>query len=146
MKGIILAGGTGSRLRPMTYVTNKHLLPVFDRPMIYFPILTLVKGGVTDIAIVTGNESAGDFIDLLGNGENFGADFTYKVQTKAGGIAEALNLTKRFCGDENMVVILGDNLFLGDETTALIEHYNSYDEYTGAVSYTHLTLPTKRIV
>jgi len=114
MKGIILAGGLGTRLLPLSKVTNKHLLPVYDRPMIYYPIETLVRAGIKDILIITGSESAGDFIDLLGNGEEFGARFTYKTQKGAGGIAEALGLCRSFTGKEPMVVILGDNIFTDD--------------------------------
>jgi len=111
MRGVILAGGFGTRLRPLTLVTNKHLLPVYDKPMIYYPINTLVTAGIEDIVIVTGNEHAGDFINLLGDGKDFGVNFTYKPQRGAGGIAEALGLCRDFIGDEPMVVILGDNIF-----------------------------------
>lgn len=127
MKGIILAGGTGTRLEPMTKVTNKHLLPVYDKPMIFYPIETLVRAGVKDIRILTGNESAGDFIDLLGNGEDFGASFTYKTQKGAGGIAEALKLNKDHVGNDPFVVILGDNIFLSD----ISDEVKDYDENHG---------------
>ena len=95
MKGVILAGGTGSRMSPLTKVTNKHLLPIYDEPMIYKVIRTLTNSGITDIIIVLGGESVGDFIKLLGDGSEFGATFTYVYQQEAGGIAEALNLTRR---------------------------------------------------
>jgi len=111
MKGIILAGGFGTRLKPMTNVTNKHLLPVYDKPMIYYPIDTLVSAGIKDILIVTGSEHAGDFLNLLGDGSEFGCNFTYRVQTGAGGIAAALALGEDFAGNEPIVVILGDNIF-----------------------------------
>lgn len=111
MKGIILAGGHGTRLQPMTLVTNKHLLPVYDRPMIYHPIETLVSAGVRDVMILTGVDHSGDFVNLLGNGSKFGASFTYRTQEGAGGIAEALGLCRGFVGEEPMVVILGDNIF-----------------------------------
>lgn len=110
MKGIILAGGTGSRLDPLTRVTNKHLLPVYDRPMIYYPIQTLVEAGITDIMIVSGKGHAGHFLELLRSGEDFGARFSYGVQEKAGGIAEALGLCEDFADNEKVVVILGDNI------------------------------------
>lgn len=111
MKGVILAGGTGSRLFPVTKVTNKHLLPVHDKPMIFYPMQTLIEAGIKDILIVCGNESAGDFLKLLGSGKEFGVDFTYRVQEGSGGIAEALSLAENFSQNENIAVILGDNIF-----------------------------------
>ena len=92
MKGVVLAGGKGTRLLPLTKVLNKHLLPVYDRPMIYYPISTLVKAGITSILIVTGKENAGAFLDLLGSGSDFKARFQYALQEEAGGIAQALSL------------------------------------------------------
>lgn len=109
MKGVILAGGTGSRLAPLTEVTNKHLLPIYDKPMIYYPIETLVKAGIKDIMIVTGGENIGDFLRLVGSGQKFGAKITYGVQEGAGGIPVALNVAKNFV-DDKCVVILGDNV------------------------------------
>jgi glucose-1-phosphate thymidylyltransferase len=111
MKGIILAGGTGSRLYPLTKVTNKHLLPVGDKPMIYYPIEKLTGCGIEEILIVTGTEHMGDVVNLLGSGKDFGCRFTYKVQDEAGGIAQALGLAENFAGSEPMTVILGDNIF-----------------------------------
>ena len=111
MKGIILAGGTGSRLYPLTKVTNKHLLPVYDKPMIYYPLQTLLSAGITDIMIVSGRGHAGHFLELLGSGADFGARFTYEIQDEAGGIAQALALTEDFADDDNVTVILGDNIF-----------------------------------
>ena len=111
MKGILLAGGSGTRLRPMTLVTNKHLLPVYNKPMIYYPIETLVEAGIKDIMIITGNESAGDFLNLLGDGKKFNANFTYRVQVGSGGIAHALSLCEDFAGGDSVMVILGDNVF-----------------------------------
>lgn len=111
MKGIILAGGTGSRLYPLTKVTNKHLLPVGDKPMIYYPIDKLTSAGIEEILIVTGTEHMGDVVTLLGSGKDFGCRFTYKVQDEAGGIAQALGLAENFVGDDCMTVILGDNIF-----------------------------------
>lgn len=111
MKGIILAGGLGSRLRPLTKVTNKHLLPVYDRPMIYYPIATLCEAGIQDIMIVTGGNSAGEFLRLLGNGKEFGLqDIYYTYQEGEGGIADALKLCEHFADGERIVVILGDNI------------------------------------
>lgn len=111
MKGIILAGGTGSRLYPLTKVTNKHLLPVGDKPMIFHPIEKLTQVGIEEILIVTGTDHMGDVVNLLGSGKDFGCRFTYKVQDEAGGIAQALGLAENFAGNEPMVVILGDNIF-----------------------------------
>jgi glucose-1-phosphate thymidylyltransferase len=111
MKGIILAGGTGSRLHPLTKVTNKHLLPVYDKPMIYYPIETLVEAGIRDIMIVTGGKNAGDFLRLLGNGREFGlAHINYTYQEGEGGIAAALSLAEYFANKEKICVILGDNI------------------------------------
>lgn len=111
MKGIILAGGTGSRLYPLTKVTNKHLLPVGDKPMIYHPIEKLIEVGIQEILIVTGTDHMGAVVNLLGSGKDFGCKFTYKVQDEAGGIAQALGLAENFAGIEPVVVILGDNIF-----------------------------------
>lgn len=111
MKGIILAGGIGTRLSPLTKVTNKHLLPVYNEPMIYKVIKTLTNSGIKDITIVLGGESVGDFIRLLGDGKQFGSSFTYVYQEKAGGIAEALYLTKEIVKGHKIAVILGDNIF-----------------------------------
>jgi glucose-1-phosphate thymidylyltransferase len=124
MKGIILAGGTGSRLYPLTKVTNKHLLPVYDKPMIYYPLQTLLSAGITDIMIVSGRGHAGHFLELLGSGTDFNARFTYEIQDEAGGIAQALNLTEDFADDESMVVILGDNIFQ-DNIRSAVESFNS---------------------
>ncbi|MFY9718206.1 MAG: sugar phosphate nucleotidyltransferase [Candidatus Cybelea sp.] len=111
MKGVILAGGLGSRLRPLTNVTNKHLLPVYDRPMIYYPLETLCSAGITDIMIVTGGASAGEFLRLLGNGAEFGLrDIYYTYQQGEGGIADALRLCEHFAEGGPLVVVLGDNI------------------------------------
>src|SRR5918995_2821355 len=108
MKGIVLAGGGGMRLRPLTAVTNKHLLPVYDQPMVYYPIQTLVNAGITDIMIVTGGNSAGDFLRLLGNGKAFGLKhLNYAYQEGEGGIAAALSLVEHFAGDDSICVVLG---------------------------------------
>ncbi|OGC32360.1 spore coat protein [candidate division WOR-1 bacterium RIFOXYB2_FULL_48_7] len=127
MKGIILAGGTGSRLFPLTKVTNKHLLPVGRKPMIYHPIEKLVEAGIEEILIVTGVDHMGDIVNLLGSGKDFNCSFTYKVQDKAGGIAEALNLARNFVGQERMVVILGDNIFQ-DKLIPFVKGYQTQKE------------------
>jgi len=111
MKGVVLAGGLGTRLRPLTSITNKHLLPVYNKPMVYYPIEMLVEAGITDIMIVTGGNSAGDFLRLIGNGEDFGLSrINYAYQKGEGGIAEALGLTRGFVSDDRVVVVLGDNI------------------------------------
>jgi glucose-1-phosphate thymidylyltransferase len=111
MKGVILAGGLGTRLYPLTKVTNKHLLPVYDKPMIYYPIQTLINAGIDDILIVTGGNNAGDFLRLLGNGKEFGLKhINYTYQEGEGGIAEALRLAEFFASGEKICVVLGDNL------------------------------------
>jgi len=111
LRGIILAGGTGSRLMPLTKVTNKHLLPIGQKPMIYYPIEKLTSIGIREILIVTGIEHMGDVVSLLGSGKQFGCHFTYKVQDEAGGIAQALGLAENFAQRQPVVVILGDNVF-----------------------------------
>jgi glucose-1-phosphate thymidylyltransferase len=111
MKGVILAGGTGSRMYPLTKVTNKHLLPVYDKPMICYPMETLISAGITDIMIVSGRGHAGHFLELLGSGADYGVHFTYEIQEKAGGIAQALSLAEDFAERDNVTVILGDNIF-----------------------------------
>lgn len=115
MKGIILAGGLGSRLRPLTLVTNKHLLPVYDRPMIYYPIQCMVNAGITDVLIVTGGTYAGDFLNLLKNGKHLGLQhLEYAYQEGEGGIADALKLAEDFADGEKICVILGDNIVEGN--------------------------------
>ena len=117
MKGIVLAGGLGTRMLPLTRITNKHLLPVYDQPMVYYPIRKLVQAGIKDIMIVTGGNSAGDFLRLLRNGKDFGLPHLHYVyQEGEGGIAEALGLARDFAEGDRMVVILGDNIFEDDIT------------------------------
>ena len=111
LRGVILAGGTGSRLMPLTKVTNKHLLPIGQKPMIYYPIEKLTSLGIEEILIVTGIEHIGDVVSLLGSGKQFACRFTYKVQDEAGGIAQALGLAENFAQRQPVVVILGDNVF-----------------------------------
>jgi glucose-1-phosphate thymidylyltransferase len=115
MKGIVLAGGLGTRLLPLTKVTNKHLLPVYDRPMIYYPIQTLVNAGIREIMLVTGGNNAGDFLKLLGNGKEFGLEhLDYTYQEGEGGIADALRLAEYFADGEPVCVVLGDNIIEGN--------------------------------
>jgi len=122
LKGVVLAGGTGSRLMPLTKVTNKHLLPVGHKPMIYYPIEKLTSAGIKEILIVTGVDHMGDVVNLLGSGKDFGCRFTYKVQDEAGGIAQALSLAENFAGEQPVVVILGDNIF----QTSLKNHIGKF--------------------
>jgi len=116
MKGIILAGGTGSRLFPLTKVTNKHLLPVGYAPMLWYPVWKLKQASISEILIVTGTEHMGDVVGCLGSGKDFGCRFTYKVQDEAGGIAQALGLAENFTAGDGICVILGDNIFQDDLT------------------------------
>ena len=115
MKGVLLAGGLGTRLHPLTRVTNKHLLPVFDRPMIYYPLQALLNAGVRDIMLVTGGNNAGDFLRLLGNGKDFGLKhLNYTYQEGEGGIAAALALAEHFVDRDRVCVVLGDNIIEGN--------------------------------
>jgi len=125
MKGVILAGGLGTRLMPCTKVTNKHLLPVYDKPMIYYPIMTLVNAGIKDILIVTGGNNAGDFLRLLGNGREFGLkDISYTYQEGEGGIADALKLAENFAEGGKIFVILGDNI-IQDNVSAYVKEFEN---------------------
>lgn len=115
MKGVVLAGGTGSRLFPLTKVTNKHLMPIYDRPMIYYPIQTMVDAGINEILVVTGGRNSGDFMRLLGNGKDFGLKrLNYAYQDGEGGIADALSLAEHFADGDKICVILGDNIIEKD--------------------------------
>lgn len=125
MKGVILAGGLGTRLHPLTKITNKHLLPVHNQPMIYYPIQTLINAGIEDIMIVTGGNSAGDFLRLLGNGKDFGLKhLNYTYQEGEGGIADALSLVEHFADDEPICVVLGDNIIEKNIRAAADEYRN----------------------
>lgn len=126
MKGVILAGGTGSRLLPLTLSLNKHLLPVGRKPMIFHAIEKLVEVGIKDIMIITGVEHLGSMVETLGSGKNFGCSFTYRVQDEAGGIAQALHLTRGFTYGERMCIILGDNIFQ-DSLQESVEAYRKQD-------------------
>ncbi len=110
VRGLILAGGTGSRLLPLTRIANKHVLPVYNKPMIFYPLETLKNAGITDIMVVTGTHHAGSIFQLLGSGAEFGVNFTYRVQDTAGGIPSAIGLAKDFVGDDKFVSINGDNI------------------------------------
>ena len=125
MKGVVLAGGLGTRLHPLTKVTNKHLLPVYRKPMIYYPIEALVHGGIDEIMIVTGGNNAGDFLRLLGNGKEFGlAHLNYTYQEGEGGIAEALGLCRAFVDEDKVAVVLGDNIL----QMSIKQHVDSFRE------------------
>lgn len=126
MKGIVLAGGTGSRLYPLTKVTNKHLLPVGRYPMIYHPLMRLRRAGITRIAVVTSPEHMGDVVNLLGSGRGLGLDLTYRVQDEPGGIAQAMALCENFVGQDPVVVFLGDNV-LEDDIAAEVKAYRKQD-------------------
>jgi len=127
LKGVILAGGTGSRLQPLTTVTNKHLLPIYNKPMIYYPIETLKSAGIKDILVVTGKEHAGDVFKLLGSGKDFGVNFTFKVQDEAGGLPQAIGLAHDFAHDSKFVSINGDNILFESIAPAADEFEESED-------------------
>ncbi len=115
MKGIILAGGSGTRLRPLTLVTSKQLLPIYDKPMVFYPLQTLLNAGIKDIMIIVAPERAGDFLHVLGSGKEWGAKFTYEIQDKPAGLADAFRIGADFMDDGPVTMILGDNLFLGKD-------------------------------
>lgn len=119
MKGIILAGGSGTRLRPLTRVTSKQLLPVYNKPMIFYPLETLLKADIKDILIIVAPDHAGDFLKLLGSGKEFGCKFTYEIQDKPEGLAQAFLIGENFIGDDAVTLILGDNLFEDDFSDAI---------------------------
>ena len=124
MKGIILAGGEGTRLKPLTKVTSKQLLPIYDKPMIFYPLQTLLQGGIKDILIVVAPDHAGDFSNLLGSGSEFGAKFTYEIQDKPEGLAQAFVIGEDFIADDNVTMILGDNIF-EDNFSETIKNFKS---------------------
>lgn len=124
MKGIILAGGKATRLRPVTKVTSKQLLPVYNKPMIYYPLETLLRGGIKDIMIIIAPENAGDFLKLLGSGKEFGAKFTYEIQDSPRGLADAFIVGADFIGDDSVTMVLGDNIF-EDDFSGTIKNFQS---------------------
>jgi glucose-1-phosphate thymidylyltransferase len=128
IKGVILAGGTGSRLKPMTLVTNKHLLPVYNKPMIYYPLYTFINAGIKDIMVIAGKEHAGAVMELLGSGKEYGVKFTYRLQDEASGIAQALGLCEQFVAGDKVAVILGDNIFEDDIKTFVEKFEKGNDE------------------
>jgi glucose-1-phosphate thymidylyltransferase len=125
LKGVVLAGGTGSRLFPLTQVTNKHLLPVHDRPMIYFPLQTLAGMGIKEVMVILGGRSIGDIVELLSDGQDFGLDLTYRYQRGSLGIAHAIGLTRAFVGEDSFCVVLGDNILLGEP---LVDVAHAFDQ------------------
>jgi glucose-1-phosphate thymidylyltransferase len=132
MKGVILAGGLGTRLHPLTRITNKHLLPVYDRPMVFYPIQTLVDAGINEILIVTGGQGAGEFLRLLGNGNNFGLrHINYTYQEGEGGIADALRLSEFFAAGERICVVLGDNIIENN----IVEARQKFERSGGRAHY-----------
>jgi glucose-1-phosphate thymidylyltransferase len=132
MKGVVLAGGKATRLRPLTKVTNKHLLPIYDKPLIYYPLQAMAKAGIRDVLVITNPEHAGHFIQLLGSGSEFGLKIAYELQEEAGGLAQAVGLAQSFVGQDNMLVLLGDNIFTHDLSGAVrrfgveMEHPEQY--------------------
>lgn len=123
MKGIILAGGHATRLRPLTKITSKQLLPVYNKPMIFYPIETLIKAGIKDILIIIAPDYAGHFLNLLGSGKEFGARFTYEIQDNPKGLADAFIIGKNFIGKDNVTMILGDNIFVGHDFSSQIRNF-----------------------
>jgi glucose-1-phosphate thymidylyltransferase len=135
MKGLILAGGTATRLFPLTIVTNKHLLPIYDRPMIYFPIETLAQMGIREVMVIVGGKSVGDIVELLGDGSAFGLDLTYRYQSGARGIAHAIGLARDFVGDEPFCTVLGDNILRGDGLAAMAKEFETGSWGAGSLLY-----------
>ena len=135
MKGIVLAGGTATRLYPLTIVTNKHLLPIYDRPMIYYPIETLASMGVREVLVIVGGKSVGDVVELLGDGSQFGLDLTYRYQSGANGIAQAIGLARDFVGAEPFCCVLGDNILRGPALADVAGEFASSSAGAGTLLY-----------
>ena len=135
MKGLVLAGGTATRLFPLTIVTNKHLLPIFDRPMIYYPLDTLAGMGIREVMVVVGGKSVGDIVELLGDGRHFGLDLTYRYQRGALGIAHAIGLARDFIGDDAFCVVLGDNILRGEPLARLVQEFEGGGYGAGTLLY-----------
>ena len=135
MKGIVLAGGTATRLFPLTIVTNKHLLPIYDRPMIYYPIETLAGMGIREVMVVVGGKSVGDVVELLGDGSHFGLDLTYRYQAGAYGIAQAIGLARGFVGADAFCCVLGDNILRGPALASIASEFEASDHGAGTLLY-----------
>lgn len=135
MKGVVLAGGTGSRLHPLTLVTNKHLLPVYDRPMIHFPLQTLADMDIREVMVILGGRSIGDIVELLSDGQELGMDLTYRYQRGSLGIAHAIGLCRQFVGAEPFCVVLGDNILRGEPLATTAEEFESGSWGAGALLY-----------
>jgi glucose-1-phosphate thymidylyltransferase len=135
MKGLVLAGGTASRLFPLTIVTNKHLLPIYDRPMIYYPLDTLAGMGIREVMVIVGGKSVGDIVELLGDGRHFGLDLTYRYQRGALGIAHAIGLARDFIGDQSFCVVLGDNVLRGEQLAATARAFDEGGWGAGTLLY-----------
>ena len=135
MKGLILAGGTATRLFPLTIVTNKHLLPIYDRPMIYYPIATLAGMGIREVMVIVGGKSVGDVVELLADGEHFGLNLTYRYQRGALGIAHAVGLARDFVGDDCFCCVLGDNVLLGPPLADTARQFESGPWGAGTLLY-----------
>jgi glucose-1-phosphate thymidylyltransferase len=135
MKGVLLAGGTGSRLHPLTLVTNKHLLPVHDRPMIFYPLETLRGMGITEVMVILGGRSIGDIVELLSDGQGLGLDLTYRYQRGALGIAHAIGLARGFVGDDAFCVVLGDNILRGDPLERVAHEFEAGPSGAGTLLY-----------
>ena len=135
MKGIVLAGGTATRLFPLTIVTNKHLLPIYDRPMVYYPIATLAGMGIREVMVIVGGKSVGDVVELLADGSHFGLDLTYRYQRGALGIAHAVGLARDFVGDDSFCVVLGDNILLGQPLAGVAREFDESDCGAGTLLY-----------
>ena len=135
MKGVLLAGGTGSRLHPLTLVTNKHLMPVYDRPMIYWPLQTLAGMGIEKVMVILGGRSIGDIVELLSDGRDFGLDLTYRYQRGSLGIAHAIGLTRDFVGDDSFCVVLGDNILRGEPMETIARDFEAGPWGAGSILY-----------
>ena len=135
MKGLVLAGGNGTRLHPLTLVTNKHLMPVHDRPMIYFPLQTLADMGITQVMVILGGRSIGDIVELLSDGQEFGLDLTYRYQRGSLGIAHAISLARDYVGDDAFCVVLGDNILRGEPMTEIAREFEDGPWGAGTLLY-----------
>ena len=135
MKGLVLAGGTATRLFPLTIVTNKHLLPIYDRPMIYYPLDTLAGMGIREVMVIVGGKSVGDIVELLGDGRHFGLDLTYRYQRGALGIAHAIGLARDFIGDDAFCVVLGDNILRGEPLAETVRAFEDGPYGAGTLLY-----------